>query len=83
MGGYNTEITHNGLAFHIQTQDQGAGAHYIETMVYCSGRVISSRKSSYTHLLHQKDREGLVLRLIEDQHAEVISDIKAGKLDHL
>lgn len=83
MAGFNTEVLHRGVAFHVQTEDKGPGAHYVETVVYCSGRVLTSRKFSYAHLLVETDRAARIQRFVEEMHSAVIQDIRAGKLDHL
>ena len=83
MGGFNSEVPHRETAFHVQTEDKGPGFHYVETIVYCSGRVVSSRKAPYTHLLSLADREHRIQQFVEEQHTAMIEDIHAGKLDHL
>jgi hypothetical protein len=83
MGGYNSELIHMGAAYHVQTEDKGPIGHFVETVVYCSGRVLSSRKTPYTHLLSLSDRESRILQFVKEQHSAMIADIRSGKLDHL
>jgi len=82
MTGFNTEIKRLGAVFHVQTQDGGPGARCVESLIYKSGRVVSSRKSDYTPFLGSPDLRDRVARLMSDQHAAVIRDIHEGKFDH-
>lgn len=82
MTGFNTEVRHRGAVFHVQTQDAGPGSRCVESLIYKSGRVVSSRKSDYTPFLGSPDLRDKVARLMSGQHAAVIRDIRDGKFDH-
>lgn len=81
MAGLNSEITHKDSSFHVQTQDLGPGANYIESTIYKSGRFISSRKSFYTSYLNRSDLQAKVGQMIQEQHNKIIFEIKEGKFD--
>lgn len=81
MAGYNTELKRLGASYHIQTQDKGPQAPYIETIIYKSGRVLSTRRTSYTSHLGQPDFTDTVLELLERQHRTILNEISAGKFD--
>ncbi len=77
--GFNTEIKHNGIVFHIQTEPR-KGAR-IETLVYLRGAIIHSLKTSYEDLLNSPDySEEKLKRFLEDQHRQVIARIRAGEI---
>ncbi len=77
--GFNTEIKHNGIVFHIQTEPR-KGAR-IETLVYLRGAIIHSLKTSYEDLLNSPDySEDKLKRFLEDQHRQVIARIRAGEI---
>jgi hypothetical protein len=82
MTGFNTEVRHRGAVFHVQTQDAGPGGRGVESLIYKSGRVVSSRKSDYTAYLGSPELREKVARLMSDQHAAIIRDIHDGKFDH-
>jgi hypothetical protein len=82
MTGFNTEVRHRGAVFHVQTQDAGPGGRCVESLIYKSGKVVSSRKSDYTPFLGSPDLRDKVARLMSDQHAAIIRDIRDGKFDH-
>ena len=83
MSGYNTEVKHKEKLFHVQTQDKGRGANYIESTIYRSGRVLTSKKNFYTSFLYSKNLGEKIQQLIKEQHNTVIQEIKEGKFDHL
>jgi hypothetical protein len=77
--GFNTEIKHNGIVFHIQTEPRKDAR--IETMVYLRGAVIHSLKTSYQPLLNSSELSDEKLKhLLEDQHRQVIAQIRAGEI---
>lgn len=77
--GFNTDIKHNGVVFHIQTETRKEGR--IETTVYLRGAVIHSLKTSYQDFLNSPDySEDKLRRRLEDQHRKVIGQIRAGEI---
>jgi len=83
MAGINTTITRRGVDFHVQTQDKGRTANYVESTVYKSGRVLSSRKTFYTAILDNPELEEKINQIIEEQHYTILLEIDEGKFDHL
>jgi len=83
MPGINSTITRHGMDFHVQTQDKGKTAHYVESTVYKSGRVLSSRKTFYTAILDSPKIEAQINQIIEEQHSTILNEIEEGKFDHL
>jgi hypothetical protein len=83
MSGINSMITRHGMDFHVQTQDKGKTAHYVESTVYKSGRVLSSRKTFYTAILDSPKLEFQINQIIEEQHSTILQEIEEGKFDHL
>jgi dihydrofolate reductase len=83
MAGINSTVTRSGVDFHIQTQDKGKMAHYVESTVYKSGRVLSSRKTFYTAILDSPELKEQINQIIKEQHNTILSEIEEGKFDHL
>jgi len=83
MSGFNTEIEHEGSAFHVQTQDQGISAHYVESVIYRSGRVLSSRRTYYTAFLNSPALPGKICEIIQEQHSTILREITEGQFNHL
>jgi hypothetical protein len=77
--GFNTDIKHEGVVYHIQTEPRKDAG--IDTTVYNRGAVIHKLKSSYQDLLDSPgfSDERLKQRL-EAQHREVIASLRAGEI---
>jgi len=43
--GFNENVSHNGTVFHVQTEAQGGGEPFIETIVYNGGRIFFSKRT--------------------------------------
>jgi hypothetical protein len=79
--GHNTDITFNGVVYHVQTEDKGTSNPIVETLVYKGGEILDARRTSYQELVDDGYDEKKIISLIEEQHRSVISEIKVGKYD--
>ena len=78
--GYNTDVRHNEVVFHVQTEDKGTANPYIESLIYVGGQVLASKRANYAELLAEgKDKD--VLALMDHQHRTMIAAIRHGKFD--
>ena len=77
--GFNTDIKHEGVVYHVQTEPRKDAG--IDTTVYLGGAVIHKFKSSYQDLLSSSEfsDEKLKLRL-EQQHRLIIARIRGGEI---
>jgi hypothetical protein len=77
--GFNTDIKHNGVVYHIQTEPRKEGG--IETTVYMRGAVIHSLKTSFQDFVKSPEYTDEKFRhLLEDQHRQVIARLRAGEI---
>jgi|GEM_PF-2110990 len=85
--GYNHNVRHEGRIYHIQTEDSGIQYAHIITHLFVGGNIISSKKSSYGHLLGKgfdEDRlEKEIQALMKDQHKDMMRELKGGAYDHI
>jgi len=79
--GYNTDIRHNEVVFHVQTEDKGLANPYIESLVYVGGQVLASKRANYAELLAEGKEERDIVALMDHQHRTMIAAIRHGKLD--
>jgi hypothetical protein len=79
--GYNTDVRHNDVVFHVQTEDKGASNPFIESLVYVGGQVLASKRASYAELLAQGKDDKAIIALMDHQHRTMIAAIRLGKLD--
>jgi hypothetical protein len=82
MAGFNTEIKRQAAVFHVQTQDVGPSVRCVESLIYKSGKVLSSRKTDYTPSLASPQLQARVQQIMEDQHKAILREIADGKFDH-
>lgn len=79
--GYNTDVRHGEVVFHVQTEDKGVSNPYIESLVYVGGQVLASKRASYADLLAEGKEEKEITALMDHQHRTMIAAIRHGKLD--
>jgi len=82
MTGFNTEVKYKGASFHVQTQDVGPGTWCIESLIYKSGKLLSSRKTFYTAFLSSPQLQQKIHQIMEEQHHAILKEIADGKFEH-
>jgi len=80
MGGFNTKVEYKGEIYIIQTQDKGPATGYIESLIYRSGRLLSSRRAFYTEHLEKPDLPKIIELMMENEHKHILGEILEG--DH-
>lgn len=75
--GYNHNVRHRGLLFHIQTEDSGVDNPHIFTHLFHGGVIIASRKLEYD----RESAEDVVKSLMQAQHKASLKALKAGTFD--
>ena len=78
LTGYNTDIKHEGVIYHVQTEDGGTDNPVIVSLIYRGGRILASKKTSYAHLLGNDDMMSKLRELLEHQHRTMIKAILTG-----
>lgn len=77
--GFNTDIKHNAVVYHIQTEPRREGG--IETTVYVKGAVIHSVKTSHLDFLKSSEyTDERFKQILEEQHRQVIARIRANEI---
>jgi len=76
LSGFNTNIRHRGVLFHVQTEDSGRAHPHVITHLYHGGTILASEKSSYKDLLDAEDLPARVRELIEGQHAAMLPRLR-------
>ena len=78
--GINSDIDYNGKLYHVQTEDGGINNPIILTRIFCSGVLVTTRKTSYVYLLDMDGFKDVVENLMKEQHNEMIQEIQNGKM---
>ena len=74
--GLNTNIEHDGLTWHIQTEDQGAAKACFVTQVFRGGVVVATRTTPYP----PEAALGRLLGELRAAHRETIAQLTDGAL---
>lgn len=80
IAGFNTDIEHNGTTYHVQTEDKGAPAHMIMSLVYDRGTILASKRATYDDIIGL-DNE--IAERVQRQHKLICAAIRAGRLEDL
>jgi hypothetical protein len=78
--GFNTDVKYRGVVYHVQTEDKGTANPLIETLIYKGGEILGSKRLPYGDLVTGPD-EAAITRLMEDQHKNIIMEVKRGRYD--
>jgi hypothetical protein len=79
--GHNSNVKVGDTTYHVQTEDRGTANALIETTVYFHGRVLYRRTNNYFDLLPlDPDREQALKVRLDEQHLNVIEEIRTGVL---
>jgi hypothetical protein len=78
LTGFNTNIRHRGVLFHVQSEDSGLAHPHIITHLYHGGTIVFSEKSSYASRVNEPNLEDVVRELMEGQHKAVLKRLRAG-----
>jgi hypothetical protein len=78
--GLNTNVTHNGVGYHVQTEDLGQANPYVLTLVFRGGAIVAREKVNYQKLLGDRPGDAQVRALMGQQHARIVRRVKAGEV---
>lgn len=81
LSGYNTNVSHRGVQFHVQTEDSGRAHPHLITHLYYGGTILASEKRSYAELLGEPDLNERLKELMEVQHLAMVERLRGGGLD--
>ena len=79
LAGYNTNITYKGNTYHIQTEDSGLKNPVVVTLLYAKGAILTSKKTSYAHIIEDPDYKDKIKELMKQQHKTMIKELLSGR----
>jgi hypothetical protein len=77
--GFNTDIQHEGVTYHVQTEDKGL----ILSLVYVGGAIIANKRTPYPDLIESGFDEQALTERLQRQHKLICAAIKAGRVEDL
>jgi hypothetical protein len=78
--GLNSNVSHGGVEYHVQTEDLGRANAYVLTLVFRAGAIIAREKVNYRDALGEGASEARVKSFMDQQHSRIIQRIMAGQL---
>lgn len=81
--GFNTDIEHEGVVYHVQTEDKGLSKPVIMSLVYNRGIILASKRVPYDDLLVGDFDESRLAARLQRQHRLICAAIQAGRIEEL
>ena len=81
LPGFNTNVRHGGVLFHVQTEDSGRSHPHVITHLYHGGTILASEKRSYAEHTEAPDLPRRVRDVMDAQHHAMLERLRSGDLD--
>jgi hypothetical protein len=81
--GFNTDIEHGGVVYHVQTEDKGLESPLILSLVYVGGAILASKRTTYEDLIAAGFDDRVLYERLERQHKLICAAIHAGRIEDL
>lgn len=81
--GFNTDIEHDGVVYHVQTEDKGLETPLILSLVYAGGAILASKRARYEDLIASGYSDEALSERLTRQHKLICAAIHAGRIEDL
>jgi hypothetical protein len=81
--GFNTDIEHDGVIYHVQTEDKGLDSPIILSLVYAGGTILASKRSRYEDLIESGFSDEVLAERLKRQHRLICAAIHSGRIADL
>src|SRR6266446_244246 len=81
--GYNTDVEHEGVVYHVQTEDKGLDTPIVLSLIYSGGAILASKRTPYDDLIASGFDNAKLLERLNRQHRVICAAIRAGRIDDL
>ena len=81
--GFNTDIEHDGVVYHVQTEDKGLDTPIILSLVYSGGTILASKRAPYEDLIASGFSDEVLAERLKRQHRLICAAIHSGRIDDL
>ena len=81
--GYNTDVEHAGVIYHVQTEDKGLQTPIILSLVYTGGEILASKRASYDDLIASGFSSEILAERLQRQHKLICAAVHAGRIEEL
>lgn len=81
--GFNTDVEHDGVTYHVQTEDKGLKSPLILSLVYVGGTILASKRTPYDDLITAGFDENKLAERLQRQHKLICAAIHTGRIEDL
>jgi len=81
--GFNTDVEHDGVVYHVQTEDKGLDTPVILSLVYSGGAILASKRSPYQDLIAEGFTDEALAERLKRQHKLICAAIHGGRINDL
>ncbi len=81
--GYNTDVEHGGVVYHVQTEDKGLQTPIILSLVYVGGAILASKRAPYDDLITSGFDKQILAERLQRQHKLICAAVHAGRIEDL
>jgi hypothetical protein len=81
--GFNTDIEHDGVIYHVQTEDKGLDTPIILSLVYAGGTILASKRAPYEDLIAEGFSDEVLAERLKRQHRLICAAIHSGRINDL
>lgn len=81
QAGFNHNIRHRNVLFHVQTEDYGLQKHVVVTQLFYGGTIVGKTQTDYQEFLDLEDVADQINEMMKVQHIKMLKDLVAGKID--
>jgi hypothetical protein len=81
--GFNTDIEHDGVIYHVQTEDKGLDSPIILSLVYTGGTILASKRAPYEDLIAEGFSDEALAERLKRQHRLICAAIHSGRINDL
>src|SRR6185436_3347670 len=81
--GFNTDIEHDGVVYHVQTEHKGLDSPIILSLVYVGGTILASKRAPYEDLIATGFSDEVLAERLKRQHRLICAAINSGRIDDL
>ena len=78
--GLNSNVSHAGVDYHVQTEDLGGENPFVLTLVFRDGAILAREKVNYHETLGEGATEAQIKRFMGGQHHRIIQTLLAGRI---
>ena len=83
ISGFNTDIEHESVIYHVQTEDKGLETPFLLSLVYTGGEILAAKRAPYDDLIKIGFDENILAERLQKQHRLICAAIKQGRVEDL